>query len=167
MNGDPFTCLAAALVWKVPSFFQKIFKSIDASAQFILSPLMRRGVARRAQFRGRRITTGVPKSPNNVTSTFNTAHFFRKTSGSDMGAPNLLLAPGAIWPRYVTAQCSCHRFIPVLRKRLKPVLQEHSRDDMQDVVGHSIKFNLCYSLSALVTLFHCCYCPTNRARSDE
>jgi len=25
---------------------------------------------------------------------------FRKTSGSNMGAPNLLLAPGAIYPRY-------------------------------------------------------------------
>jgi len=25
---------------------------------------------------------------------------FRKTSGSNMGSPNLLLAPGAIYPRY-------------------------------------------------------------------
>jgi len=32
-----------------------------------------------------------PKGPNNVTSTFfDTSHFFRKTSGSNMGAPNLL-----------------------------------------------------------------------------
>ena len=28
---------------------------------------------------------------------------FRKTSGSNMGAPNLFLAPGAIWPRYAPA----------------------------------------------------------------
>jgi len=47
---------------------------------------------------------GAPKSPNNVTSTFfNTAHFFQKTSGSKMGAPNLLLALGAIEPRYAPA----------------------------------------------------------------
>jgi len=40
---------------------------------------------------------GAPKSPNNVTSTyFDTVHFFRKTSGSNIGAVNLLLPPGAI-----------------------------------------------------------------------
>jgi len=67
-----------------------------------------------AQFHGRRITlgtlkyskgcrmiVGAPKSPNNVTSTFSkTVHLLPKDSGSNMGAPNLLLAPGAIYPRY-------------------------------------------------------------------
>ena len=46
---------------------------------------------------GHQITAGAPKSINNVTSTFfNTVLFLRKTSGCDMGAPNLLLAAGAI-----------------------------------------------------------------------
>jgi len=40
---------------------------------------------------------GAPKSPNNVTSTFvSTVHVFPKTLGSNIPAPNLLLAPGAI-----------------------------------------------------------------------
>jgi len=50
----------------------------------------------RAQFPGRRITMKAPKSPNNVTSTSVQHICFRKTSGSNMAAPNLLLAPGAI-----------------------------------------------------------------------
>jgi len=49
-----------------------------------------------AQFPGRRITMKAPKSPNNVTSTSVQYICFRKTSGSNMGAPNLLLTPGAI-----------------------------------------------------------------------
>jgi len=44
----------------------------------------------------------VPKSPNNVTSTFfNTVNLLPKDLGSNMGTTNLLLAPGAIQPRYV------------------------------------------------------------------
>jgi len=39
---------------------------------------------------------GAPKSPNNVTRTSVQYICFRKTSGSNIGAPNLLLAPGAI-----------------------------------------------------------------------
>jgi len=40
---------------------------------------------------------GAPKNPNNVTSTFfNIVHLLRKALGSNMGASNLLLAPGAI-----------------------------------------------------------------------
>jgi len=40
---------------------------------------------------------GVEKSPNNVSTTFfNTVRCFRNTSGSNIGAPNLLLTPGAI-----------------------------------------------------------------------
>jgi len=49
-----------------------------------------------AQFPGRRITMEAPKSPNNVTSISVQYICFRKTSGSNMGAPNLLLAPRAI-----------------------------------------------------------------------
>jgi len=49
-----------------------------------------------AQFPGHRITIKAPKSLNNVTSTSVQYICFRKTSGSNMGAPNLLLAPGAI-----------------------------------------------------------------------
>ena len=44
---------------------------------------------------------GAPKSPNDVTSAFyNTVHLLLKTSVSNMVAPNLLLAPGAIQPCY-------------------------------------------------------------------
>ena len=58
-----------------------------------------------AQFRGRRVIMrapndiGGPKSPNNVTSTSVQYICFRKTSGSNMGTPNLLLASVVIWPR--------------------------------------------------------------------
>jgi len=58
-----------------------------------------RGVAERSnQGRndGGRINMRAPKSPNNVTSTSVQYIFCRKTSGSNMGAPNLLLAPGVI-----------------------------------------------------------------------
>jgi len=44
---------------------------------------------------------GAPKSPSSVTSTFfNTAHLLPKDLSFEHGAPNLLLAPGAIWPGY-------------------------------------------------------------------
>jgi len=49
-----------------------------------------------AQFPGRRITMKATKSPNNVTSTSVQHICFRKTSGSNMRARKLLLAPGAI-----------------------------------------------------------------------
>ena len=55
-----------------------------------------------AQFPGRRITMrapndcGTPKSPSNITRTSVQYICFRKTSGSNIGSPNLLLAPGAI-----------------------------------------------------------------------
>jgi len=55
-----------------------------------------------AQFPKRRITMralndcGARKSPNNVTRISMQYICFRKTSGSKIGAPNLLLAPGAI-----------------------------------------------------------------------
>ena len=55
-----------------------------------------------AQFPGRRTTVralndcGALKSPNNVTRTSVQYVCFRKTSGSKIGAPNLLFAPGAI-----------------------------------------------------------------------
>jgi len=40
---------------------------------------------------------GAPKSPNNVASTFfNSIFAFEIPSGSNMGASNLLIAPGAI-----------------------------------------------------------------------
>jgi len=65
----------------------------------------KRGATPRApnHYWGDKSLQGTPKSPNDVTSTFfDTAHFFRKTSGSNMGAPNLgyLLLPAAILPRY-------------------------------------------------------------------
>jgi len=47
---------------------------------------------------------GAPQSPNNVSSTFfNTVHLFPKDlkiSGSNKGAPNLLLAQGASYSHY-------------------------------------------------------------------
>ena len=52
-----------------------------------------------AQLPGRRITVrasndcATPKSPNNVTGTSVQYICFRKTSGSNIGVPNLLLAP--------------------------------------------------------------------------
>jgi len=51
-----------------------------------------------AQFPGGRITAGGrAKSPNNVIGTFAKQYIcFRKTSGSNMGAPNSFLAPGPI-----------------------------------------------------------------------
>jgi len=49
-----------------------------------------------AQFPGLRITMRAPKSPNNVTRTSMQYICFRNTSGSNIGAPNLLVAPGAI-----------------------------------------------------------------------
>jgi len=49
-----------------------------------------------AQFPGHRITMRAPKSPNNVTNTSVQYICFRNASGSNMGAPNLLRAPGAI-----------------------------------------------------------------------
>ena len=55
-----------------------------------------------AQFPGCRVTmrapndSVAPKSPNNVTRTSMQYICFRKISGSNTGAPNLLLAPGAI-----------------------------------------------------------------------
>jgi len=42
-----------------------------------------------------------PESPNNVASFSSIQYIYsQKTLGSDMGAPNLFLAPGAIYPRY-------------------------------------------------------------------
>jgi len=44
---------------------------------------------------------GPPKSTSNVTSTFFSAvHLFPKDLKFEHGAPNLLLASGAIWPCY-------------------------------------------------------------------
>jgi len=49
-----------------------------------------------ARFLGHQTTMRAPKSPNNVTRTSVQYICFRKTSGSNTGSPNLLLAPGAI-----------------------------------------------------------------------
>jgi len=47
---------------------------------------------------------GAPKSPNNVTNRFfNTVYLLPKDLRFEHGAPNLLLAPGAIWSRYAPA----------------------------------------------------------------
>ena len=49
---------------------------------------------------------GAPESPNNIKSRLLSSIqciCFQKTSGSNMGAPNLILAPGAISPRYASA----------------------------------------------------------------
>jgi len=54
------------------------------------------GVTTGVTIPGRRITMRAPKSPNNVTSTSVQYICFRKTSASNMGAPNLFLASGAI-----------------------------------------------------------------------
>ena len=64
-----------------------------------------RGVTRGgkgAQFPGCWIVMGASKTPNNVTSILSSIQYicFLKTSNSNMGAPNLLLAPGDISPRY-------------------------------------------------------------------
>ena len=61
---------------------------------------------------------GPPKSPNNVTNTFfNTVHLLPKTSGSNMGAPKLLLAPGA---RYAPASSlrPCIQVLHVFQRQL-------------------------------------------------
>jgi len=49
-----------------------------------------------ARFPGRQIPMRAPKSPNNVTRTSVQYICFRMSSGSNTGAPNLLLATGAI-----------------------------------------------------------------------
>jgi len=49
-----------------------------------------------APFPGRQITMRAPKCPDNVTRTSVQYICFRKTSGSNTGASNLLHAPGAI-----------------------------------------------------------------------
>jgi len=51
--------------------------------------------------RGRRMIVEAQKAPT-VPQALSSIQYicFRKTSGSNMGAPNLLLAPGAIYPRY-------------------------------------------------------------------
>jgi len=70
-----------------------------------------RGVTRGekgAQFPGRRITMGAPNGRGGRRKVPTMSHVlsstqyisFRKISGSNMGAPNLLFAPGAIWTRY-------------------------------------------------------------------
>jgi len=44
---------------------------------------------------------GVPKSPNNVASTFfNAVHLLPKDLRFEHGAPNFFLVPGTIKPRY-------------------------------------------------------------------
>jgi len=48
------------------------------------------------RFPGRQIIMRAPKSPNNVIRTSVQYICFRKSSGSNTGAPNLLLAPGAV-----------------------------------------------------------------------
>jgi len=69
------------------------------------------GVTRGAQFPGRQITTGAPndcvgrrKVPT-ISQVLCLIQYilFRKNSGSNMGAPNSLLDPGAISPRYASA----------------------------------------------------------------
>jgi len=52
------------------------------------------GRARGAQFPGRRITVGAPKSPNNVTSTFfNTVHLLLKDLRFEHGGAKLASCP--------------------------------------------------------------------------
>ena len=52
---------------------------------------------------------GAPKRPNTVASTFcDTAHLLRKSSGSNIGAPNLFLAPGVTWPRNAPAKVALY-----------------------------------------------------------
>ena len=74
---------------------------------------------RRVHFSARRITAGAPVSPNNVTSTFlKTAHLLPKALGSNIGAPNLLLASGdskgrpgwAMAPRVLVGPCLSLQF---------------------------------------------------------
>jgi len=61
----------------------------------------------RGIFPGRRITAGA-KTHNNAISTFSKQYIcFPKTSGSNMGAPNFFLVPGAIQPRYAPTHHDC------------------------------------------------------------
>jgi len=95
---------------KVAQKFGQIENIAPPKAQGSLMPLVRvvfhdllRLVAARSnqghndgKFPECRITMRVPKSPNNVTRTSVQYICFRKTSGSSIGAPNLLLALSAI-----------------------------------------------------------------------
>ena len=59
------------------------------------------GGARGAQFPGHQITAGGAKKSQQCHKYFLQQYIcFRKTSCSNMGAPNLFLGPGAIRPRY-------------------------------------------------------------------
>ena len=53
----------------------------------------RNGVGQGTRFPGLQITMRAPKSRNNVTRTSVQCICFRKSSGSNTGAPNVLLAP--------------------------------------------------------------------------
>jgi len=69
--------------------------------------LLGRGVTRGAQLLGRRITTGMPKSLNNVTSTFfNTAHLLPKKLRFEHGGAKLASCPG----RHLTSLRPCFPF---------------------------------------------------------
>ena len=107
-------CFELSLWWKRSG--RHMEESFRAS--FYLLPAHRgvTRVERGAQFPGRRITRGKGghnsrgrwKAPTMLQVLSSVQYIcFRKTSGSNMGAPNLLLAPGTIWPRYAPASRSC------------------------------------------------------------
>jgi len=64
------------------------------------------------QYPGRRITAGASKSPNTVTLILSSIQYIccRKTSVSNMGAPSLLLAQGAI-QRCFTPVCIFYAYM--------------------------------------------------------
>jgi len=64
-------------------------------SMFLTSCYACRGRTRRAQFPGRRITIGAPKSLDNVSSTFfNTVHLLPKYLRSEHGGVKLASCPG-------------------------------------------------------------------------
>jgi len=57
---------------------------------------------------GRRTTAGLRRKVPKISQVLSSMQwiYFRKSSGSNTGAPNLLLAPVAIWPRYAPGHAS-------------------------------------------------------------
>jgi len=137
--------------------------------------------ARGAQFHGRRIPlealkycgghrmiVGAPKSPNKHFLQYSTFASERKTSGSNMWAPNLLLAPEAIYPRYAPVNQEISPGKKLIHSLLccKTTMQtncgltNHTGNSPENGFSFSfwrlVKSCVSYKFSILYSYFYCC-----------